>query len=100
MDQRGRAEALQDIDQHDRTARGLDDLMANHLLAGIVAALTSALGLIRVISSIGVPSSKMTTRSTASSAASTSARARSSWTGRSAPFSRRTEASLFRPTIR
>ena len=51
------------------------------------------------INSIGVGSSKMTTRSTASSAANTSARALWSWTGRSRPFSLATEASLLSPTI-
>ncbi|CUU16974.1 hypothetical protein CDS [Bradyrhizobium sp.] len=39
MDQRGRAEALEDVDQHDDSAGGLDDLMADHLLAGVVATL-------------------------------------------------------------
>lgn len=39
MNQRGRAEALEDVDQHDRAARGLHDLIANYLLAGVVAAL-------------------------------------------------------------
>ena len=48
----------------------------------------------RVISSSGVSSSKIATRSTASSAASTSARALSFCTGRPSPFSRFTEASL------
>ena len=74
--------------------------MADDLLAGVVAAFTNTLGLIAVISPIGVSSSKIATRSTASSAASTSARARSSWTGRPSPLSRFTDASLFKPTIR
>lgn len=39
MNQRGRAETLQDIDQHDHPAGGFDDLVADHLLAGVVAAL-------------------------------------------------------------
>src|SRR3954469_16207479 len=39
MNQRRRAEAPEDVDQHDRSARGFDDLMADHLLAGVVAAL-------------------------------------------------------------
>ncbi len=33
MDQRGGAEALEDVDQNHRSARGLDDLVADHLLA-------------------------------------------------------------------
>ena len=39
MHQRRRAETLEDVDQHNHPARGLDDLMADHLLAGVVAAL-------------------------------------------------------------
>src|SRR6267142_7169167 len=39
LDQGGRAETGEDIDQHHLSAVGLDDFMADDLLAGIVAAL-------------------------------------------------------------
>src|SRR4051794_39179157 len=39
IDQRSRAVAGQDVDQHDFAAMGFDDLAANDLLAGVVAAL-------------------------------------------------------------
>ena len=63
--------------------------MTDHLLARVIAALHQHVRPSGVIRFKGVSSSNTTTRSTASSAASTSARARSSWTGRSVPFSRR-----------
>src|SRR3982750_3835958 len=39
MNQRRRAETLENVDQHHRPARGLDDLMADDLLAGVIAPL-------------------------------------------------------------
>ena len=53
-----------------------------------------------LISSSGVSSSKTTTRSTASSAAITSARPSAGLIGRPLPFSRLVEASLLSPTTR
>src|SRR4051812_14265887 len=37
MNQRRRAEALENVNQHHRPARGFDDLMADYLLAGVIA---------------------------------------------------------------
>src|SRR5690348_14155087 len=90
--------ALEDIDQQHLAAVGLDDLVADHLLAGVVSALDQHARLDlgdqldrRVLFKDHDEIDRL-------QRSSTSARARSSWTGRPSPFTRRTDASLLMPT--
>src|SRR4029077_3071332 len=100
IDQRGGAKARQDVDQHYFTSKRFDDLVADHLLAPIVATLHQHARPDR-----GDQPDRRVFREDHDEidrfeCGEHFARARSFWTGRPSPFSRMTEASLLRPTIR
>ena len=99
LDDARRAEARHQIDHDHLAALRLDHLAPDHLVGPVVAALdqhasAAPAGSVRA----ACPARTSTTRSTASSPASTSARACSGWIGRSLPLRRLTEASLLSPT--
>src|SRR3981189_816278 len=99
-DERCGAEAFEDIDQHDLATVSGNDLVADHLLAGVIAALDQHTWLDLHNQIEGCVFFKDEDEITAPGAASTSEREHSSCTGRPSPFSRFTDASLFKPTIR